>query len=187
MLSTILKNQTKEAHQSLEAVVVKRIKSIRSKDEYVALLHKFYGFHFPMEKKYDQFFSDNSIPFYSKRRKADLILHDLDELGMNNKTILLADHLPLIDSIDDAFGSYYVLEGSTQGGSIVADMLIKYAGLTPATTSFFNVYGDQKKEMWQSFKEKMDASVASQSFDKTVAAANSTFDLFKQWMSTPNP
>src|SRR5690348_11893528 len=121
MLSARLKEETKEAHQSLEAVVVRRIKSIRSHEQYAELLQKFYGYHFPLELTFDQYFTDEIIPHYSDRRKSDLILKDLDNLGMK-RSITLATELPQLTTMTQAFGAYYVLEGSTQGGEIVANM-----------------------------------------------------------------
>jgi heme oxygenase (biliverdin-IX-beta and delta-forming) len=182
MLSARLKEETKEAHQSLEAIVVRRIKSIRSHDQYAQLLHKFYGYHFPMEMAFDRYFTDEIIPHYTDRRKSDLILKDLDNLGMK-QSISLATEIPDLNNMQRAFGAYYVLEGSTQGGDIVAGMLIKHAGLTPETTSFFNVYGEKKKEMWQSFKKKLDYFFEDGGKgDEVVAAANETFTRFEAWM-----
>ena len=182
MLSARLKEETKEAHQSLEGIVVRRIKSIRSHEQYAELLHKFYGYHFPLELAFDRFFTDDIIPHYSDRRKSDLILKDLDNLGMK-QSITLATELPHLNTMPQAFGAYYVLEGSTQGGEIVANMLIKHAGLTPETTSFFNVYGEKKKEMWQSFKEKMDFFFGDRfKADEVIASANETFSRFEAWM-----
>lgn len=183
MISSVLKENTKQAHQALEAVVIREIKAIRNKEDYVRLLHKFYGFHSPLEQLYDGFFNDSIIPFYNNRRKADLILQDLENLGVDKAGIGFTDDLPAIDSTAAAFGSYYVLEGSTQGGSIVAGMLIKHAGLTPDTTAFFYGYGDNSKEMWQSFKDKMDSYFPDDTLHKEViTAANETFAKFKEWM-----
>jgi heme oxygenase (biliverdin-IX-beta and delta-forming) len=183
MFSAELKEKTKESHQALEAIVVRQIKAIRSKDDYVQLLHKFYGYHSPMEQRYDEYFSDGIIPHYSQRRKASLILRDLENLGINAVNIPVADNLPPINSPAEAIGSFYVLEGSTQGGSIVAGMLIRHAGLTPDTTSFFYAYGDGGKEMWQSFKEKMDSYFPDNNLRKeAIDAANATFTRFREWM-----
>jgi heme oxygenase len=182
-LSSALKENTKEAHQALEAVIVKQIKGIRSREEYEQLLHKFYGYHFPLEQQFDQYFDNDTIPHYSERRRADLILKDLANLGNSPAMIPLAGDIPGIDSIAKALGAFYVLEGSTNGGSIVAGMLIKYAGLTPETTSFFYGYGEDKK-MWTSFKEKLDNYPGDVDFrEQVIGAANETFDRFKDWMT----
>lgn len=182
MLSAELKERTQKAHQSLEGVVIRQIKAIRSKEQYSALLHKFYGFHFPMEQLFDRYFTDEIIPHYSHRRRADTILHDLANLGEPGTTIPLAADLPAIDSLAKALGAFYVLEGSTQGGTIVASMLIKHAGLTPETTSFFRAYGDDKA-LWDSFREKLDSYPDEPSFnEEVIAAANATFTALKNWM-----
>jgi len=61
-------------------------------------------------------------------------------------------------------------------------MLIKHAGLTRATTSFFYAYGDDKS-LWHSFKEKIDSYSSDPGFRKeAVQAANETFGKFREWM-----
>ncbi|MCG2614615.1 biliverdin-producing heme oxygenase [Terrimonas sp. NA20] len=182
MLSSLLKEHTKESHQSLEAVVVRSIKAIRDKEGYINLLHKFYGFHYPLEQLQDQFLNDSNIPSYSDRRKASLILDDLKNLEapLPNE---IASSLPKVDSLSAALGTYYVMEGSTQGGSIVANMLIKHAGMSEHNTRFFYAYGEGGKQMWQSFKEKLDSYGDDPSFnDQVVKAADDTFTLFREWM-----
>ena len=182
MLSAILKEKTKESHQSLEAVVVRTIKSIRSKEEYIRLLHKFYGFHFPLEQQQDKFLNDDNVPDYSSRRKASLILQDLDELQAP-APVAFAKDLPVINSFARAIGSLYVLEGSTQGGSIVAGMLIKHAGMNSDNTRFFNAYGEGKQDLWISFKDKLDSYAGDGTFNAEAGdAADDTFRLFKEWM-----
>jgi heme oxygenase len=182
MLSSLLKERTKESHQSLEAVVVRAIKSIRDKEGYIRLLHKFYGFHHPLELLHDRFLNDSNIPGYSSRRKASLILSDLNALEAP-KPADAATELPLIDTLPAALGSFYVTEGSTQGGSIVASMLIKYAGVNEHSTRFFYGYGENGKQMWQSFKEELDGYDEEPAFkEKLVKGADETFRLFQQWM-----
>lgn len=182
MLSAELKEKTKEAHQALEGIVIRRIKAIQDQEQYRALLHKFYGFHFPMEQLFDQYLTDDIVPSYSQRRRVRTILQDLEHLGEYPGNIPLATSLPVIDSLPKALGSFYVLEGSTQGGSIVATMLIKHAGLTPDTTSFFRAYGDDKT-LWNSFREQLDSYPDDPSFQtEVIAAANDTFTALKNWM-----
>ena len=181
-LSSVLKEETHEAHQALEAVVVRKIKMIHSKEEYEQLLYKFYGYHFPMEQWFDKYLDNEIVPMYTNRRRADKILHDLTNLGHENPVIPLTTEVPVINSLAKALGAFYVMEGSTQGGSIVADMLIRHAGLTPETTTFFNAYGEDKT-MWKAFKDKIDTYTAESGFsEEMVAAANETFTKFREWM-----
>ncbi|PZR21608.1 MAG: hypothetical protein DI535_27970 [Citrobacter freundii] len=182
MLSSLLKERTKASHQSLEVVVVRAIKSIRDKEGYIKLLHKFYGFHHPLELLQDKFLNDLNVPAYPSRRKASLILDDLSALdALQPADAAIA--LPVIDSLPSALGSFYVTEGSTQGGSIVANMLIKYAGVNEDSTRFFYGYGENGKDMWRSFKEKLDSHNDDPAFEeKVVRGADETFRLFQQWM-----
>jgi heme oxygenase len=181
-LSSVMKEQTEDAHQALEKVVVKKIKSIRSKEEYEQLLYKFYGFHFPLEQWFDKYLDNEIVPLYTKRRRAEQILKDLTNMGHDNAVIPLASELPVIDSLAKALGAFYVMEGSTQGGTIVADMLMRHAGQTKETTSFFYGYGEDK-DMWTSFKDKIDTYSSDSAFSEDmVDAANETFEKFREWM-----
>jgi heme oxygenase (biliverdin-IX-beta and delta-forming) len=181
-LSSVMKEQTEDAHQALEKVVVKKIKAIRSKEEYEQLLNKFYGFHFPLEQWFDKYLDNEIVPLYTKRRRAEQILKDLAVMGHDNPVIQLASELPTINSLAKALGAFYVMEGSTQGGTIVADMLIRHAEQSKETTSFFYGYGDDKS-MWASFKEKIDTYSSDSAFsDEMVNAANETFEKFREWM-----
>ena len=145
MLSSLLKDYTKDSHQSLEAIVVRAIKSINDKEGYIQLLHKFYGFHYPLELLQDKFLNDDNVPAYSSRRKASLILDDLNVLEAP-LPVVAATTLPEINSLPSALGSFYVMEGSTQGGTIVARMLIKHAGMHEENTRFFYAYGENGKD-----------------------------------------
>ena len=181
-LSSVLKEQTEEAHKALEAVLVRKIKALKTKEEYEHLLYKIYGFHNPMEQWFDKYLDNDIVPSYTIRRKSDLILNDLANLGNDNVLIPLANDLPEINSLAKALGAFYVLEGSTNGGTIVANMLINYARMTPETTSFFYAYGDDKS-LWKSFKHHIDTYTAESDFsDEMVAAANETFVKFREWM-----
>lgn len=184
MLSSLLKERTAQSHQSLEAVVVRTIKSIRDKDGYIRLLHKFYGFHHPLELLQDQYLNDEIVPAYSSRRKASVILKDLQALKAQ-LPVEEASILPSINSLASAIGSFYVTEGSTQGGTIVANMLIRYAGADESSTRFLYAYGENGKEMWGAFKSKIDNFQNNEAFNtELIRAANDTFRLFQQWMQS---
>ncbi len=183
MLSKRLKEETKEPHLALEKLIIRHIKDISEPAQYIALLKLFYGYYKPVEEHLDRYFNDEIIPFYSDRRKAATILEDLSNLGNDNIVLPLALDTPVIDSTAKAFGSFYVLEGSTLGGSIIADMLIKHAGINTGNTRFFNVYAENKEMMWQTFKEKMDNwNETANSDEEVITAAATTFSKFKKWI-----
>lgn len=183
MISQTLKELTRESHQQLEAVVVRQIKSIRTKEDYLRLLSKFYGYYIPLEQQFESHLNDEIVPQYSQRRKTNLLLNDLRSITDNSETPALASDLPLINSRARAWGSFYVLEGSTQGGDIVAEMLEKYANVSRENVSFFRIYGQEKRNMWLSFIEELNKIPVTEDFQiELVNAATETFSKFKDWM-----
>ena len=184
LLSVYIKQFTKEAHQHLEAVVVRRLKAIKKEKDYANLLTRFYGFFQPVEEALDIFLNDTNVPFYYQRRRSSLILDDLGQLNSTGSTELtIASKLPTINNEYKALGAFYVLEGSTQGGTIIANMLIKQSGMPSNAVNFFNAYKEKEKNMWQTFQERLDEfSVESKEATEIANAANETFEKFQYWM-----
>jgi heme oxygenase len=54
-------------------------------------------------------------------------------------------------------GYMYVLEGSTNGGKIIARAVRRAFALDGAGASYFDPYGDEQPVRWRSFKARMDA------------------------------
>lgn len=185
LLSVHIKKATKRAHQLLEAVVVRQLKAIRSENDYAHLLNKFYGFFHPAERLLDNFLNDTNVPLYQQRRRSSSILDDLREIGSTGKEMALATSLPGIDNEHKALGVFYVLEGSTQGGTIIANMLVKQLGMPSNAVHFFNAYKEKEKTMWQSFRERLDeVPVGSKEAEEIMQAANEAFEKFHAWMVT---
>ena len=183
LLSVYIKKLTKDAHQELEAVVVRQLKAIKDEKDYAHLLGKFYGFFHPVEQAMDKFLDDKNVPAYHQRRRSSIILDDLQQLNSVKGELTFATKLPNIDSEHKALGAFYVLEGSTQGGTIIANMLIKQSGMPAKAVNFFNAYKEKEKNMWQSFRERLDeVSVESKEASEIVTAAKDTFERFHEWI-----
>ena len=183
LLSVQIKQLTKEAHQELEGVVVRQLKAIKEEKDYAQLLGKFYGFFHPLERALDKFLNDTNVPFYHQRRRSSIILDDLRHLNVVDSELAIATELPKIDNEYKALGSFYVLEGSTQGGTIIANMLIKHSRMPAEAVNFFNAYKEKEKNMWQSFREKLDEiPFGSKEAEEVIQAANETFEKFHSWM-----
>ena len=183
MLSAEIKQETREAHQALEAIVVRKLKSIAGTKDYAWLLEKFYGFYHPLEQQLHRFLDDEVVPLYSQRRRAGLILDDLQHLKTGVEKLSLSADLPLVDNVNKALGAFYVLEGSTQGGSIIASMLTKHAQMPATAISFFNAYGENEKDMWQSFRERLDQLPAgTAAATEVINAGKETFEKFHAWI-----
>ena len=183
LLSEQIKQYTKQAHQELEGVVIRQLKAIREEKDYAQLLGKFYGFFHPVEQVFDKYLNDTNVPCYHQRRRSSIILDDLQHLNVCDNALAVATELPKIDNEFKALGSFYVLEGSTQGGTIIANMLIKQGGMPAEAVSFFNAYKEEEKNMWQSFREKLDEiPFGSKEAEEVIQAANETFEKFHSWM-----
>ena len=181
----MLKEQTVAKHQELEALMLPCLNSITQKQQYVQLLHTFYGYFKPVEDAVAPFMKDAVMPDWQLRRKAKTILLDLAALEQNKTTISLAKQLPEIETLAQAMGALYVLEGSTLGGRGITKMLLKNAaaGLTPAHLQFFGGYGSQTGAMWTTFVNLLNSfSFSEKEKAQLVEAANQTFYYFKTWI-----
>ena len=177
-----LKNETKEAHQSLEKLLIPYIKQTNTTEAYSRLLEMFYGYMKPVEDLIDQHVAKDKIPAYSNRRKVESLLNDLKHSG-NNDIPQLADELPEINSHNQAIGAMYVFEGSTLGGKIINKILMGNLGKeSQEGFSFYNGYGEQTHAMWGSFTGALnEAELNEADRHEIVASANDTFTKFKNW------
>lgn len=184
MLSEKLKEETKQNHQILEKALVGNLRSIRNKDGYIDLLKMFYGYFGGLEKSIEQHVDSNLLPDNDERRKIAFIADDIEALGGQVPTKAEGNDLPRIESHLEALGALYVIEGSTLGGKIISKMMEQQLGFNGIGLSFFSGYGDRTEEMWNIFKEKMDAQAENPEQEAVViAAANETFLKFGDWFN----
>lgn len=180
MIATRLKQATHAAHQSLEGMMIPAMKQIHHRQGYAQLLHLFYGYYAPLECLLEPFVG-KYLPDITTRRKASLILDDLDALGEGNAAIPQTTVLPNITNAAQAMGALYVLEGSTLGGTHIAQLLQKQLG-SDTGLSFFRGYGGETGSKWKTFLEALNAFPANETQEaELVAAANETFNTLKHW------
>ena len=178
MLSTNIKEATKAAHQELEKKVVKKLKAIRSKEDYAELLRQFYAYFNHVERVINPFIREEVLPDYKERRNAAYLKNDIEALGGNTDN-LPATSVPDIHSTLQALGALYVMEGSIMGGSIIVQMLEK-AGITKGV-SFFSGYGPATGQKWGFFIAILDQQADTEQDEALVInAANETFTRFAE-------
>jgi len=180
MVSSALKEKTKQAHLSLEKKMVGYIKKVNSNKDYEELLRLFYGYYAPLEPLLNAYISDAVIPSYSQRRKSAAILNDINTISSGVDDFKQCTDLPEIKDTIQALGALYVMEGSTMGGTIIAKMLNKQADIQDDALNFFNGYGEQNIPMWQSFIAAVN-DYAVNDEEKIVNAANETFAKMERW------
>jgi heme oxygenase (biliverdin-IX-beta and delta-forming) len=176
MLSTNIKEATKEAHQQLEKKVILKLKSIRSNADYADLLKHFYVYFNAVEQTVAPYITNELLPDHAERRNSAYLKADIKQLG-GDLDDLPAVQTPQIGNVASALGALYVIEGSIMGGSIIVQMLAKY-GITEGV-SFFSGYGEATGQMWGKFIGVMNTHVQTEEEEEqAITAANETFSRF---------
>lgn len=176
MLSTNIKEATKEAHQQLEKKVVLKLKSIRSNADYADLLKHFYAYFNAVEHAIRPYITTAVLPDIAERRHSGYLKADIEELGAGTGELPVVT-VPQISSVVEALGALYVMEGSIMGGSIIVQMLAKY-GVTKGV-SFFSGYGEATGQMWGKFIAVLNAQAENEKQEiLAIKAANETFSNF---------
>lgn len=177
-----IKSETKQWHQETEGLLIAKLKRIKSKEDYAGILHIFYGFFSPLQQQIERFIKEQQLPDMVQRRKTSLIENDFFELQIKMKPDICT-HLPSIHNKLQAFGAFYVIEGSTLGGAHIAQMLKNNIFVSKASLTFFNGYGDHTLRMWQKFKEALNNIIHDESeLQQVTDAANDTFRKLKIWI-----
>ena len=181
MLSEKLKENTKIAHIELEKVLVQKIKSIDTTNDYLEILIYFYRFFAPLEKTVISQLED-SLTDVAQRRKMEWILEDVNYFSASRPKISVYPHTPEISNPLQAIGALYVIEGSTLGGQVICKMVSQRLGIDPENGfSFFSGYGERTASMWEKFKNFINSRSWTPEEEKEVInAAERTFTSFKQ-------
>ncbi|MFD2147727.1 biliverdin-producing heme oxygenase [Mucilaginibacter antarcticus] len=184
MFTEKLKEVTLANHQQTEKILVGKLKSMRSVQDYITILSSFYGYFGGLEKQIERYLNPSNMADYEERRKTAAIADDIKVLGGTVPAVATGDELPRIENCLQAFGALYVIEGSTLGGQIISKMIQNHLPIqNGAGLSFFNGYGDNMQQMWTSFKELLNKAAMTPADEETMAeAANQTFARFKNWL-----
>jgi heme oxygenase len=182
MFSHKIREETKSAHQSLEKLMIERIKSIRDLQGYEDLLILFYGFFQPMEVLFADHLNDSILPDLFHRRKSALLLSDIQLSFLDKNLWEICTDLPEITDSREALGAMYVLEGSTLGGPYIAQMLIKHAHIPTERLGFFMGYRENTISMWQAFFNKLETYVSAHDCEEVIIEkARETFEKMHKW------
>ncbi len=183
-LFLMLKQETSVVHEKvmLESWAQRVMSLDYTRQEYIELLQKYYGFYAPIETQ----LLDFHTPVFSlSRAKHQLLEQDLSFLKLGAFSApAMCQKLPSILDVPSALGICYVLEGATLGGQIISKHLKDSLGLTEKEgLKFFLGYGTQTIKMWNSFKtQAKDIVVSPQESHAMLQAAIKTFSSLSDWM-----
>lgn len=181
MILQRLKEETRLQHEEVEAAV-DVMNQMFDITDYRRLVSKFWSFYAAYEPKLPLEVLKSAGFDYSERAKLPLLEADAKILGLKNEDDGL--ELPDISSAAKAFGSLYVIEGSTLGGQVISRHLKQHLGLTPENGgAFYFGYGQATGPMWRAFGESLTrfAEVADAD-DEIVEAAKATFSSITNWV-----
>jgi heme oxygenase len=181
MLSQDLKISTEHIHRAAEKIMISWLRKIRTIEDYVILLNWLYAWYGPLEDRIKALLTKDVFPDMDRRSRADDLLRDMQGTGAPLPAPEHCPDLPLIDTFGKALGALYVIEGSTLGGRVIADMLARQLG-SEKSLSYFNSYGNETEGMWQSFKAYLDTAAATEVREDALSAAETTFITFKTWI-----
>jgi heme oxygenase len=178
-----LKIETARAHDQIEEAFDLEALT-RSIPAYRDLLGRLYGFHAPWEPRAELALADRE--FFRKRRKVGFLRTDLCELGMDSDAIdrlALCNPTVTMRTPAEAWGSMYVVEGSTLGGVIIARYVGRRLSLNRHNgCHYFCCYGTNVRPMWTSFGARLLARCGPAEEDAVVAAACRTFETLHYWL-----
>ena len=187
---TQLKEATRTRHEDVENAV-DLTTGTRSIADYRRLLQRFLGFYRACEGKLGEFVGVIPGLDFDSRRKSPMIESDLTATGLPasevSETPVCAE-VPRPESVAQALGMMYVLEGATLGGQYVARH-VKTSLTLDADNGcrFFSSYGAEVGPMWKRFGQVLIEQAKTQDDrDEMIRFAMSTFDDFGDWFRSMN-
>lgn len=178
-----LRKETASAHERVEQAFDLEART-NSMSAYCELLERFYAFHTAWEPLVEAALDDQGV--FRPRRKIELLKQDLHALGIMDRDLpqlAVGLRVPPIRSSPEAFGSMYVVEGSTLGGRIIARTVERRLGFDRCRgCSYFRCYGDAVGHMWRSFQAAILTSCQPEDEDAVILSAKRTFSTLHEFL-----
>ena len=170
-LSERLRGATASAHAALEAEL--DLLHDLDRTRLVRVLRRFAGFHAGWEPAVARLLDEPAL--WEPRRRLPALHADLALLGAADATEAWPAPAWLCDA-HAAWGSLYVMEGSTLGGQVIGRAL-RAAGTEGL--SYFDGRGREAGPLWRTLRARLDVLPEP---GRVCAAAISTFDALRLWM-----
>lgn len=188
MILERLKTETRPHHDRIEEVgfSTQIMSGQLTLNEYKMLVINNYRMHKLVEGMLEQMPEVKNLEGleFESRKKTALLAKDLEDLGLNPADFSTEGISIDLSDFHTAMGTYYVLEGSTLGGSVIARKLatnpnLASEGLTDF--NFYGCYGDMVGPRWKAFQQVLvDVATDAAAEDKMVAGAAAAFDAMTE-------
>lgn len=149
---------------------------------YKKVLMAYFGSYASIEASIDDALRRWPIDFsYSTRRKLPWLAADLAWFGMAQPAIVCSPAPELVVDRHSLFGILYAIEGSSLGGRVIAQVLARHLGLTPAEGArFFAGYGEEIDQRWNEIIALLNARLTGpDALNSAIVSANRTFQLIE--------
>lgn len=190
MILERIKAATAAKHNSIEKapMMLPLSEQTITRLHYGEILRSFYGYFSPIESRLNQLEGlPQHLPDFGERRKAHLLLADLQTLGMIHNNVSMCTDLPPLNTISQAFGTLYVLEGSTLGGQYISRVVKKNLNLSDGEgTSFFEGYRKETGTRWKLFQQALvlySTNLEPPEEAMLIESANKTFEKLEKWLN----
>jgi heme oxygenase len=163
--------------------------SIQTIADYRRWLIRFFGIYQPLEHLLNGFAGWPATGIrIDQLGHTEALLKDLKAMGCDPDSIELASReaLPMIETLGQAFGALYVLEGSKLGGRyILKDLSNRLGREIEGMDAFFTGYGADTAVRWPSFKGSLDrfSTLRPEEFPEVIVGAKMTYAAIGAWMS----
>jgi heme oxygenase len=175
----LLRQATKQPHHMLDhhpllAPLVRQDLTVVQYGNALAALH---GIQRRAEAGILAFLDEHPGVFdYHSRLKVAALDRDLAALGRSPRGI--AANFPVPQTVGALVGLLYVIEGSTQGGLMIA-RLLQSLPIAPLPIAYFSVYGQASTQKWEEFLQFAERVQSSQDREDAVATAVSGFEAIR--------
>ncbi len=176
-----LRSDTRDAHEALEDALALMRPPLR-RERFASVLQGFLAFHRAWRPRMAVLVGDPEL--VAPRGKAALIERDLQALGEAEATAAPLD-LDFLSTRSAAWGSLYVMEGSTLGGQVITKALRRTAWAPAEGLAYFNPYGRRTGEMWAAFRAALEAAAPTLEPDLVCEGARATFATLQSGVALP--
>jgi heme oxygenase len=174
-----LRDATRQAHTTLERRI-DLMSAVGSQTRFERLLRRFETFHRDWEPKVEGLISQP--PLLIPRRRLALLHADLTALDLAPDPGPGPD-LSWLDNAGAAWGSLYVVEGSTLGGQVIAKALSNRTWLQSANIRYFGSRGRRTAAFWRETTEAITTYGRHHDQGQVLDGAARTFELLVDWLS----
>lgn len=181
-----LRQRTRDLHRHTErALDLPRATS--SLAEYRLVLRSLLGFYEPLEDQLLRQLPPSRLirPDRESRRKVPSLHADLRVLDGSARPPGAPCLVPLLASDLERVGAWYVVEGATLGGSVIAAQLSRRLGIGRDNGGrFFDVYGPQRQRRWEEFCAFL-GTFPPEAGESACKGAEAVFNAMRLWLVRP--